>query len=191
MRHVKCAVCGKEFDTRHATKTTCSEECSLELHRIRAKKPQYEKTCVVCGKRFMAWKKTQEACGKECGNLLAGKRRSIEKDTYRQVDMRMYHSDSLDRKAKKWGFEYGKRQSEQTLAEVGKVDVNGILRELSAPKPKPQPIVKEEPKGRTKKCRNCGKKFPWSRKLYCCDWCRNYAKVSKAQKRKEMARACL
>lgn len=60
-----------------------------------------------------------------------------------------FHSESLDRKVAEYGYQYGSRQSEQTLAMVGSVDVEGILAELNVPKDRiPKPMPKPKPKYR-------------------------------------------
>ena len=129
MRKVTCAVCGKVFMTNHNTKATCSTDCSVAWQRIRKTTKRYEKVCSVCGKKFMASDPHKKTCSKKCAYTVR-KEGMYHAREYRRVDMRRWHSESLDDKAKKWGFNYGKMQSEETLAMVPKIDVNAILKEL-------------------------------------------------------------
>ena len=38
-----CAVCGKEFETRHSGKLTCSKECSYERHKENVRRNDRER----------------------------------------------------------------------------------------------------------------------------------------------------
>ena len=61
MRVVKCKICGKEFQTNHHSKITCSKECSEKNHndwyktlsseeKTKAKKYKPTSVCRICGK---------------------------------------------------------------------------------------------------------------------------------------------
>lgn len=66
MRTVKCKICGKEFQTNHHSKITCSQECSnknrfdrykmmskeekQKTHEYYASKHEPKSVCRICGK---------------------------------------------------------------------------------------------------------------------------------------------
>lgn len=129
MRTVKCAVCGKEFTTSHHIKITCSADCAVALRKIRRETKRYKKICTICGKEFVASDPKKKTCSKKCAYTVQKHGMYQVKDA-EPVDMRRWHSDTLDRKAKTWGYNYGKMQSAETLAMVPKIDVNAILSEL-------------------------------------------------------------
>lgn len=100
MRVVKCKICGKEFQTNHHSKITCSQECSKKNHEEWYKmlspegkqklkeryKKNYQSTsvCRICGKiieqDMAADRRTQKRYHDECvikdclSTIYAGKR---------------------------------------------------------------------------------------------------------------------
>ena len=77
---VKCAICGKEFESCRVNAKYCSPECrsraysdmALEYYRrkkagVQPKKHDYApKKCAVCGKEFKPHSSSQLTCSSEC-----------------------------------------------------------------------------------------------------------------------------
>lgn len=82
------------------------------------------RACPVCGGRFVPEYSTQVYCCRLCRDKRGALNRSD------MVDMSKYHSETLDMKIRAWGRNYGEGQKVLTLQKVGKVDVEGIMKEL-------------------------------------------------------------
>ena len=103
---MKCMECGKEFEPRNQRMKYCSKRCTDAASRRRKRLS----ICPVCGKKFERSQEHKVYCSYGCQAI-------------RHFPASPYHSDSLDRKCREWGIDYGKRQSEETLALVGRVIV--------------------------------------------------------------------
>ena len=128
-----CDICGKKFESKQGGRRYCSHDC-----RVKARQRYLtERTCVICGKKFMTNKYRPTAtCSKSCGNTYGHQVRRMKAEAigYWRSDkdaIKKYHSDTLDKKLSEYGYKSGAMQSKQTLEMVGKVDVEGILAELS------------------------------------------------------------
>lgn len=69
----KCAVCGKEFETRFSWQVTCSPACrkkwryaNCRAYYYRHRDPLHERKCVRCGKTFQPVHGAQKYCSPEC-----------------------------------------------------------------------------------------------------------------------------
>lgn len=123
----KCPRCGKEFEPKVAPQIYCSDECRMY-------NSLNDKICPICGTRFRA--KKARTCSPTCSHILGDR---TKKGTYQypsKKDMRRYHSDTLDKKAKEWGHRYGEYQAKETLALAGTIDVEGFMREVKKVKKK-------------------------------------------------------
>ena len=79
-----CRNCGKAFVPKHGSLRYCSEDCRVELERLRkrlyarhAEKPNFgEGICIVCQKTFQKTKKTQACCNKSCAAVARNRART-------------------------------------------------------------------------------------------------------------------
>lgn len=65
---MRCAVCGREVESKCSRQKYCSHEC-YNLARKVALKPQVpleETTCQACGKKFTEHYKGEKFCSDEC-----------------------------------------------------------------------------------------------------------------------------
>ena len=117
-----CIICGKPYEPTAAHQKYCSKACRDKADYARRRTTA---TCMVCGKKFVAADELTKYCSPKCIGYASPRLRLTDR-----CGTDMYHSESLDRKAKEWGYRYGEEQSKDTLEAVGKVDVIGILTAL-------------------------------------------------------------
>ena len=77
--------------------------------------------CVICGKDFIPRAKNQQTCSSECAYE---NQKRIRREVYRKHknEHKNKHEEQPKAEHLKWDNDYGKRQAEQTLAMVGKVE---------------------------------------------------------------------
>lgn len=121
-----CPTCGKKYEPKSAPQVYCSDACREAMYVP-------ERVCPICGKTFRS--ASARTCSRKCAHELSVRTKKTVYNGYnqasdRKIDMRRYHSDTLDRKCKEWGSHYGEHQKKETLCIVGRVDVEGFLRGL-------------------------------------------------------------
>ena len=115
-----CSICGTPFESNRVNAKYCSDRCRKKGKYLSGR---VMTVCECCGKRFYAWSQVARFCSPKCSGT------AQYKSVTEAVDMRKYHSESLDRKIREWD-NYGKQQGYRTLLDVGKVDVDGIMSQL-------------------------------------------------------------
>lgn len=134
----KCKLCGKEFEAENSAQMYCSTRCKRRKNQYQIQR----RKCAICGSDFIVkWKGAKtRTCSKECARklLVMTRRERMEMMGYGYSESNdptaPYHSESLDRKVRQYGFRYGQVVAEETLRMVGGVDVEGILKELNTPR---------------------------------------------------------
>lgn len=138
IKKIKCAHCGKEFESTAKHAMYCSQKCYRVVYnaRLRAKRAQnkrdsYILTCQCCGKEFNAKKKITKFCSESCKHeaerVKQTKRRRAKRCGYEKIIIEadiystwlanfqnLKPNDMLTRKAmiaKALGTTYGQLQS--------------------------------------------------------------------------------
>lgn len=106
-RDVNCVICGTVFRTNWSRSKYCSNEC-----RNTARRDIYSK-----------WKVENKSKLNGRNRSYMRKRRNGDDDCEDEIEK----PDNLARIAQEYDTNYGKYQREKTLAEIPKIDVEGII----------------------------------------------------------------
>ena len=67
---IKCAYCGKIFETKTTAKKYCSDKCrEASYEQRRREKPPIKKRCEECGKEFEPRLSIQRYCSPQCAEI--------------------------------------------------------------------------------------------------------------------------
>lgn len=119
-----CCICGVPFKPRNSRQRTCgSPECKGAFHnqylRERNKRLKAEDKEAFNRAHAIAQRKSRQ------------KRKAVEQAdrNYAKMQKHWERIAEFDKSVADYGFEYGKRQAEKTLASVPKIDVEGFMKE--------------------------------------------------------------